>query len=63
MADTSPLKSKVEPYVRNWLADKFGKPFQSECMSLSGVKDRPAKHEFDAVSEDRKIVCATKTAS
>ncbi len=27
MADTTPLKEKVEPYVRTWLATKFGKPF------------------------------------
>ena len=34
---------------------KLGKPFHSERLTLSGVKDRPARHEFDAVSEDRKI--------
>ncbi len=63
MADTRFLKTKIEPYVRDWLANKFGKPFRSEFLSLSAVKDRPAKHEFDAVSEDRKIVCGIKTAS
>jgi len=30
---------------------------------FSVAKGRVAKHEFDAVSEDRKIVCAIKTAS
>lgn len=63
MADTTRLKSKIEPFVRSWLAEKFGQPFHSEFLKLSGVEDRPAKHEFDAVSEDRKIVCGIKTAS
>src|SRR5207245_2680522 len=63
MADTTYLKSKVEEYVRAWLAQKFGKPFRSEFLPLSRVKDRPAKHGFDAVSEGRTIVCGIKTAS
>jgi hypothetical protein len=63
MADTRFLKSKVEPYVRDWLAQRFGRPFRSEFVELSGVEGAPAKHEFDAVSEDRKIVCGIKTAS
>lgn len=63
MANTRFLKTKIEPYVRDWLTNKFGKPFRSEFLSLSGVKDRSARHEFDAVSEDRKIVCGIKTAS
>ncbi len=50
MAGPTPLKSKIEPYVRTWLAHKFGKPFHSEPLTLSDVKDRPA-----TVSEDRKI--------
>ena len=50
MADTRLLKSKIEPYVRTWLAEKFGKPFHSEFLPLSSAKDRSAKHEFDAVS-------------
>lgn len=63
VADTTRIKSKVEPYVRTWLAAKFGQPFHSEPLTLKGVRDGPAKHEFDAVSEDRKIVCGIKTAS
>ncbi len=63
MANTIPLKSKIEPYVRTWLANKFGKPFHKDFLPLTGVKDRPARHEFDAVSEDKKIVCGIKTAS
>ncbi len=60
MANTAILKTKVEPYVRDWLASKFGKPFSSEFLPLTGAKGRDgksAKHEFDAVSEDSKIVC------
>ncbi len=63
MANTTFLKTKVEDYVRSWLADKFGKPFHSELLFLTQVKNPAAKHEFDAVSEDRKIVCSIKTAS
>jgi hypothetical protein len=63
MADTRLLKSKIEPFVRDWLAQKFGQPFHSEFLTLSGVKDGSGHHEFDAVSEDKKIVCSIKTAS
>jgi hypothetical protein len=63
MANTNLLKTKVEPYVREWLAARFGQPFHPEFLHLTRVKDRASKHEFDAVSEDRKIVCGIKTAS
>ena len=63
MADTTRLKSKIEPYVRDWLGNKYGQPFHSVVLPLSGVKGNPGKHEFDAVSEDRKIICGIKTAS
>ena len=59
MANTTLLKTKVEDHVRTWLASKFGKPFHSEPLPLLGAKGRegkPAKHGFDAVSEDRKIL-------
>ena len=60
MANTNFLKERVEPHVRQWLANKFGQPFHSEFLILSRVKDRAATHEFDAVSEDRKIICGIK---
>ncbi len=63
MADTQFLKFKIEPYVRDRLAERFGKPFRSEFLELSGVEGAPANHEFDAVSDDRKVVCGIKTAS
>lgn len=63
MANTNFLKEKVEPCVRDWLAHKFGQPFHSEFLPLTAAKGRVARHEFDAVSEDRNIVCGIKTAS
>jgi len=63
MADTTFLKTKIEDHVRCWLANKFGKPFHSEFLSLSRVEGSAAKHEFDAVSQDKQIICAVKTAS
>ncbi len=63
MADTSLLKTKVENRVRTWLANKFSQSFHSVSLLLTRVKDQPARHEFDAVSEDKRIVCAIKTAS
>jgi hypothetical protein len=63
MADTRLLKTKVEPHVRSWLTTKFGQPFRSESLLLSGVKGGAAYHEFDAVSDNKKIVCGIKTAS
>ena len=63
MANTNFLKEKVEPYVREWLVQKFGKPFKKEFLPLIRVKDKAKKHEFDAVSDDKGIVCGIKTAS
>lgn len=63
MADTNYLKGTVEGYVRDWLKEKFGQPFGSKFLSLTRVQGEPHTHEFDAVSEDGKIVCSIKTAS
>jgi hypothetical protein len=63
MADTRYLKSIVENHVRAWLQDKFGQPFKSTFLLLSGVQDTARTHEFDAVSQDGAIVCSIKTAS
>jgi hypothetical protein len=63
MANTTFLKEKVEPHVREWLAEKFGKPFGSKFLPLVRVEGTAKTHEFDAVSEDKKIVCGIKTAS
>jgi len=63
MADTRILKTKIEPDVRGWLSKKLGKPFRSEFLIPSRVKDKLARHEFDALSEERTVVCAIETAS
>src|SRR5580658_3167693 len=62
MADTRFLRNEVELYVRNWLNAKFSTIFRSECLPLIHVRSA-ALHELDAVSTDRRIVCAIKTAS
>lgn len=63
MANTTFLKDKVEPYVREWLAQKLGKSFSKQFLPLTRVNGQAKSHEFDAVSEDKKIICAIKTAS
>ena len=63
MTDTRLLKSGVEDYVRNWLQQKFGKQFRKEGLLLTGVQGEPRTHEFDAVSEDNRIVCGVRTSS
>jgi len=42
---------------------EFWKAFSAEFLPLTRVYGKPAVHEFDAVSSDRKIVCGIKTAS
>ena len=59
MADTTYLRYKVEPYVRERLAQRFGKSFTAKPISLS----TGGQHEFDAVSEDGTIVVGIKAAS
>jgi hypothetical protein len=58
MADTRLMKQEVESYVRNYLSGKFGVPFAPRKVKLvtGGL------HEFDAVSEDGRIVAAIKSA-
>ncbi len=59
MANTLYLKQVVEEVVRQQLAQQFGIPFKSRTLTLvSG-----GKHEFDAVSEDEKVVASIKSAS
>lgn len=63
MADTRYLKSIVEDHVRAWLRDKYGQPFSLALLKLKGVQGTARTHEFDAVSQDKTIVCSIKTAS
>ena len=60
VANTNLIKSKIHPYVRNWLKDKYGFEFGKLAFPLRGCD---GKHEFDAVSSNRKIVAEIKTAS
>jgi hypothetical protein len=60
VANTSLIKSKIHPFVRSWLQEKYGEPFGKDPLPL---RDCAGKHEFDAVSSNRKIVAEIKTAS
>lgn len=62
MADTSYIKKEVEPWVRNWLSNQFpGHIFESRVLPLTRITwDSPGNHEFDAVSEDGRIVASIK---
>jgi len=60
MANTQLLKTRIEPFVRQWLAEKFERPFSSQFLQLAGCS---GVHEFDAVSKDKRIVCGIKSSS
>lgn len=60
MANTNLIKSKIHPYVRNWLKDKYGVEFGKSVLPL---RDCEGNHQFDAVSSDGRIVAEIKTAS
>lgn len=60
MANTHLLKTRVEPFVRDWLSAKYSQKFTREFLQLSGCC---GFHEFDAVSADKKIVCGIKSSS
>jgi hypothetical protein len=64
MADTRLLTNQVEEYVRTELARQFGRRFEKKALVLSQRSDgSDATHEFDAVSEDGRIVAAIKSSS
>jgi len=63
LADTRLLKSRVEPFVRGWLADRFGVAFEKKTLPLKGAQGGLGRHEFDGVSEDSKIVVGIKSSS
>jgi hypothetical protein len=60
MADTNIIRAKVEPFVCDWLRRKFGVSFSREKLLL---KECESNHQFDAVSEDRRIVACIRSAS
>lgn len=59
MADTTYLKHAVETFVRGRLAEEYGSPFASRVLTLV----TGGTHEFDAVSDDGRVVAAIKSAS
>lgn len=59
MADTSLLKTIVEPHVRAELTSEFGVSFAANTVILT----TGGTHEFDAVSTDGRIVASIKSAS
>ena len=59
MADTTFIKTTVEPYVRDILSREFGAPFDSEAVTLS----TGGTHEFNAVSQDGRTIATIETAS
>jgi len=55
MADTTKIKTMIEPYVRNWLSKQFPRHnFQERGVQLVSGKS----HKFDAVADDGSIVAA-----
>jgi len=55
MADTTAIKTVIEPYVRDWLSKKFpGHVFEEKPVRLVTGES----YKFDAVAEDGSIVAA-----
>lgn len=55
MADTTKIKTEIEPYVRSWLSTQFtGHVFKEKSLHLTSG----GNYIFDAVAEDGSIVAA-----
>ncbi len=55
MADTTKIKTVIEPYVRDWLSKQFaGHVFKEKPIQLT----TGASYTFDAVTEDASIAAA-----
>ena len=55
MADTTPIKTQIEPYIRQWLAQLFpGHVFEERDVNVGSSQP----YKADAVSEDGSIVAA-----
>lgn len=59
MANTRYLTTEVEEYVRKSLQERFGTKFHKRVLDLM----TGGHHEFDAVSDDGKIVASIKATS
>jgi hypothetical protein len=60
VANTNQIKTKIHPYVRDWLKERYGITFGKSRVHLQGCE---GFHVFDAVSTDGKIVAEIKAAS
>ncbi len=55
MADTTKIKTVIEPYVRNWLSEQFpGHVFKEKPVRLTTGES----YTFDAVAGDASVVAA-----
>lgn len=55
MADTTKIKTVIEPYVRNWLSEQFPKHiFEEKPIRLMTGES----YTFDAVADDGTVVAA-----
>lgn len=55
MADTTKIKTVIDPYVRSWLSEQFnGHVFEERPVQLTSG----ASYSFDAVAEDGSIVAS-----
>ena len=55
MADTTKIKTMIEPYVRNWLSEQFPRHiFKEKPIRLTTGET----YAFDAVAEDVSVVAA-----
>lgn len=60
MANTSLLKTLIEPYVRSWLSRTFSIEF--ELAEIPIRLSTGGLHRFDAVSKDRTIIAGIKSS-
>jgi hypothetical protein len=60
VANTELIRSKIHPYVRGWLKEKYGVAFGRSRLPLRGCE---GVHYFAAVSSDGKIAAEIKAAS
>lgn len=59
VANTSYLRYTVEPWVRDQLAEQYGQRFAPRVLRLAPG----GTHEFDAVSDDGRVVVSIKANS
>jgi hypothetical protein len=63
MANTSYLKSVVEPYVVRWLSDRIGVPLKQRRVPIGPRIDGEYVHfEFDGVSDDGEVGVLASTS-